>query len=199
MNAVGQARSPVDSKTPSRWRMCSGDLTELPQPQPTVPPRPTAQPATSTGRGGCVRRQDTSYLFRFAKTPHADRIHRSAEQGRKCRIKFETDVVNDYFTRALVPGSYNAGVLEGPTEGLDVSHNLVLHDGVANWSIAVPDDIEVGKELTVQCTVTDATLIEPFVNIAVIKVVPQRKRPSGPAHLSRRIRVRGSSCRKSVE
>ena len=119
-------------------------------------------------------------FFRFAKTPHADRIHRSAEKGRKCRIQFETDVVNDYFTRAMVPGSYDAEVLDGPIKGLDVSHNLVLHDGVANWSIAVPDDIEVGKELTVQCTVTDATLIEPFVNIAVIKVVPQRKRPSGP-------------------
>ena len=119
-------------------------------------------------------------FFRFKKTPHADQIRRSAEKGRKCRIKFETDVVNDYFTRATIPGSYDVEVLDGPMEGLDVSHNLVLHDGVANWSIAIPDDIEIGTHLTVQCTVTDATLIQPFVNIAVIEVVPRRNRPSVP-------------------
>ena len=119
-------------------------------------------------------------FFRFAKAPNTDRIHRSAEKGRKCRIKFETDVVNDYFTRASVPGSYDVELLDGPLEGLDVSHNLVLHDGVANWSILVPDDLDVGEELTIQCTVTDTTLIEPFVNIAVIKVSPQRERPPGP-------------------
>ncbi len=119
-------------------------------------------------------------FFRFAKAPNADRIHRSAEKGRKCRVKFETDVVNDYFTRASVPGSYDVELLDGPLEGVDVSHNLVLHNGVANWSILVPEDLDVGEELTVQCTVTDATLIEPFVNIAVIKVKPQRERPPGP-------------------
>ncbi len=119
-------------------------------------------------------------FFRFAKAPNADRINRSAEQGRKCRIKFETDVVNDYFTRASVPGSYDVELLEGPSEGLDVSHNLVLHDGVANWSILVPDELGVGEELTLQCSVTDATLIEPFVNIAVIKVKPQSTRPPRP-------------------
>ncbi len=127
--------------------------------------------------GGFVGKPHPTF-FRFERAPDADSIHRSAEKGRRCRIKFETDVANDYFKRASVPGRYYVEVLEGPMEGIDVSHNLVLHDGVANWSISLPDEIDVGDELTVQCTVTDDTLIEPFVKIAAISVSPKAQRSS---------------------
>ena len=139
-----------------------------------------------TGRGGAFVGKPHPTFFRFEKTPDADSIHRSAERGRRCRIKFETDVANDYFKRASVPGHYFVEVLEGPMDELDVSHNLVLHDGVANWSISLPDEINVGDELTVQCTVTDDTLIEPFVKIAAISVSPKTKTRSGTGTRDRR-------------
>ena len=126
-----------------------------------------------TGPGGGFAGKPHPTFFRFAKTPEADSIQRSAEKGRRSRIKFETDVVNDYFKRPSVPGHYYVEVLYGPMEGLDLSHTLALHDGVANWSINLPDELEVGDELTVQCTVGDDTLIEPFVKIAVINVSPR--------------------------
>ena len=117
-------------------------------------------------------------FFRFVRRPDAETIRRTAEKGRRCRIKFETDVVNDYFKRVSVPGHYYVEVLEGPMEGLDVSHNLVLHDGVANWSIGLPDGLDVGDELTVQCTVTDEALVEPFVKI--VRITVSRKGHSTP-------------------
>ena len=139
-----------------------------------------------TGSGGRFVGKLHPTFFRFVKTPQVDSIRRSAEKGRRCRIKFETDVVNDYFERASVPGHYHAEVLEGPLEGLDVPHNLVLHDGIANWSISLPDELEVGDELTVQCTVIDDTLIKPFVKVAVITISPRAQSTSGEGVRDRR-------------
>ncbi len=132
-----------------------------------------------TGPGGGFVGKPHPTFFRFAKTPESDSIHRSAEKGRRCRIKFETDVVNDYFKRASVPGRYSVDVQDSSTEGLDLSHNLVLHDGVANWSINLPEELSVGDQLTIKCTVTDDTLLEPFVKIALVTVSQRRQRKSG--------------------
>lgn len=139
-----------------------------------------------TGAGGGFVGKPHPTFFRFAKKPEANSIRRSAEKGRRCRIKFETDVVNDYFKRASVPGRYYVDVHGSSMEGLDLSHNLVLHDGVANWSINLPEELNVGDELAVKCTVTDDTLIEPFVKTAVITVSPRRQRDSGEGERDRR-------------
>jgi hypothetical protein len=88
-------------------------------------------------------------------------------------------VVNDYFSRASVPGHYYVEVLAGADEGNDLDHSLTLHDGIANWSITIPEELGAGDELTLQCTVTDDTLLEPFVNIAKIAVLEPRRRASG--------------------
>ena len=135
--------------------------------------------------GGFVGKPHPTF-FRFAKQPKADSIDRWAEKGRRCRIKFETDVVNEYFRRASVPGHYHVEVLDSPMGRLDVSHNLVLHDGVASWSISLPDALEVGDGLKVQCTVADDTLIKPFVKIAAITVEPRTERESGKGKRERR-------------
>jgi hypothetical protein len=118
-------------------------------------------------------------FFRFAKKPQNHQLVRTAERGNRCRIKFETDVVNDYFSRTSVPGHYYVESLGGVDDGLDFDHSLTLHDGIANWSISIPDDLAVGQELTLQCTVTDDTLTEPFVNIAKITVLEPQTRDAG--------------------
>ena len=132
-----------------------------------------------TGQPGKFVGKPHPTYFRFAKKPEADLLRRSAEKGRRCRIKFETDVVNDYFKRPSVPGRYFVEVVGGPVEGRDVVHSLVLHDGVANWSIRLPKDLDVGDEVTLQCTVADDSLIDPFVNVVEISIVPQGQRESG--------------------
>ncbi len=59
------------------------------------------------------------------------------------------------------------------------SPSFVLHDGVANWSILLPEGLEVGDEVTLQCTVADDSLIDPFVNLVEISIVPKGQRKSG--------------------
>jgi hypothetical protein len=114
--------------------------------------------------------------FRFFKKNYGERLIRNAELDRRCRIKFETDAQNDYFERTQNPGRYEIEVIDGPFEGMDLSHSVTIHNGIANWSIKLPDEqVEVGEQLTIQCTVIDDTLLEPFLNIASITVTPHEE------------------------
>jgi len=111
-------------------------------------------------------------FFRFHKRKDGELLSRSAEQGRRCRIKFDTDVVNDYFSRDANRGRYNVEVIAGAMEGKELDNTLTLHNGVANWSVSVPEDeVQVGDEITLQCTVNDDAIPDPFVNVAKIKIV----------------------------
>ncbi len=107
--------------------------------------------------------------FRFHNKKYGERLIRNAEIDRRCRIKFETDAQNDYFERSQYPGHYEVEVIDGPLEGVDLSHSVTIHNGIANWSIKLPDEqVGVGDQLTIQCTVTDDTQINPFVNVATV-------------------------------
>jgi hypothetical protein len=127
------------------------------------------------GEGGSYVGQPHPSYFHFAKKKYNTVLSRETEVGRRCRIKFETDVANDYFTRDAVRGRYSVEVLEGLAEDAEVDHAISLHDGIANWTITLPDALEAGDEVTVQCTVEDDTLLEPFVNVARIRVLPARE------------------------
>jgi hypothetical protein len=132
-----------------------------------------------TGSGEFHGRKHPTF-FRFFKKGEKDILLRNAELGRRCRIKFETDVQNDYFSRADLPGHYHVELLEGPIEGLELDHSLTLHNGIGNWSINLPEDeLSEGDELTIQCTVTDDVIASPFVNITKVKIVEKSETKGG--------------------
>ena len=131
------------------------------------------------GRGDFVPKIDPTY-FRFYKKRAGERLVRHAELDRRCRIRFETDAPNDYFERDKHPGRYELEVLEGTLEGNELTHSCTIHNGVANWSIKLPEDrLSVGERLTVQCTVLDDVRIEPFANVATIEMSPQAQNGGG--------------------
>lgn len=118
-------------------------------------------------------------FFRFYKKPESDLLNRTCEVGRRCRIKFETDVSNDYFSRTSNPGEYLVEVIEGELEDTEIDSSLTLHNGIANWSVSLLGElVDVGNEVTLQFTVTDPTLVEPFVKIVRLSMVS--KSSSGP-------------------
>lgn len=118
--------------------------------------------------------------FRFHKKKYGEILYRNAEIDRRCRVKFETDVKNDYFERAHLPGSYKIDVIDGPLEGAELSHSVTIHQGIASLSIKLPEDqVDVGNKITIQCTVKDETLIEPFVNVASIMVMARDEHDGG--------------------
>jgi hypothetical protein len=135
---------------------------------------------SSTSKPGSFRGRHHPTFFRFHKVKAGQPLERTAQLGRRCRMKFETDVENEYFSRPVLPGHYHIEILEGPLTGPEIDHNLVLHDGVANWSLSLPAErLSLGDEVVVQCTVTDETLQEPFVNIATLRLEAVTKPGTG--------------------
>lgn len=131
------------------------------------------------GRGNFVGRPHP-HFFRFHQHKDGALLQRGAELGRRCRIKFETDVENGYFERSEVPGRFHVEVIDGVLEGQEIEHNITLSDGTAQWSINLPEDyLNTGDEITLQCSVTDDTLVEPFVNLAKITVVSHTEHLTG--------------------
>ena len=131
------------------------------------------------GTGQFSGRPHPTY-FRFHHKKDGETLVRDAEIGRRCRIRFETDVVNDYFCRDAYRGRYNVEVATGPSEGNELDNTLTLHNGIANWSISIPDeDVTEGDELTLLCTVDDDVLANPFVSTARLRIVKQSVAPGG--------------------
>lgn len=115
--------------------------------------------------------------FRFDNMKSGDHKSRDCEYGRRCRIKFETDVENEYFGRAAHRGRYDVEVIDGPMLGIEVSNNLTLHDGEAHWSIELPESVEVGESVTLQCTVSDDVYPDGIVNTVKLTVKPKAEHP----------------------
>ncbi len=131
------------------------------------------------GKGEFKGRTHPTY-FRFFGEKDGIVLSRNAELGRRCRVRFETDAENGYFERSNNPGHYHVAVLEGPLEGVELDHNLIPFSGIANWSINLPEDrLADGDELTLEFTVTDDTLLDPFVNVARIRVSKVIERNGG--------------------
>lgn len=132
-----------------------------------------------TGKGEFKGQPHPSF-FRFFQHKYGEALKRNAELGRRCRIKFETDVENGYFERRNFPGHYHAKVIKGVLKGLEVDHNLTLFNGLANWSFGLPEDrLNVGDEVIIECIVSDDSLVEPFVNIAHVTILDKHKADDG--------------------
>lgn len=128
---------------------------------------------SNNGKGDWKGRLHPTF-FRFQEKPEGVTLRRRAELGRRCRIKFETDAENAYFSRSELRGRYHVEVVDGSLEGEELDHNITLHGGLANWSINLPEDrLSSGDEVTLECTVTDDTLVDPFVNIAQVALTPK--------------------------
>lgn len=152
--------------------------------------KPHKQVGDGEGDGGGGGGKGTSLFrsrlhptfFHFRGKHSGDEISRTAELGRKCRVKFETDVENEYFSRPQLRGTYNVEVMDGPLEGQDLDHNMTLFDGTANWSVTLPDDqLSVGDKVTLAFSVVDKTLQVPFVNTARIVITAQAEDSGGGA------------------
>ena len=111
--------------------------------------------------------------FRFEKMKDGEQKSRDCEFGRRCRLAFETDVENDYFKRPTNAGRYDVEVIDGSVDVKDVTHSLTLHDGRANWSVSLPEEVAIGESVTLQLTVADDVYPAGIVNIATLTVRPQ--------------------------
>lgn len=108
-------------------------------------------------------------FFRFRDREYGVTLEREAHLKQRARLTFETDVVNDYFRRSSKPGHLSLDAsLNGANVTLD--HNTNLYDGFAHVNMDLPARAKEGDTVRVRIQVEDETLVDPFVNDAVLLI-----------------------------
>ena len=102
---------------------------------------------------------------------------RNCEIGRRVRIAFKTDVENNYFDRPVDKGTFEIDIVDDESFTTP-SANFVLDDGDGFLSFSLPPEAEVDDAFTLQVTVSDPTLMEPFVNLIRLRVLSKKDRQS---------------------
>ena len=147
----------------------------------------TGGSGNGSGQGGGSRQSEENNEFIGKRHPtffnvsgikKGDVLRRHCEVGRRCRIRFKTDVENSYFDRATDKGTYKVEIVNA--KGLSAPNaNFSLDDGDAYLNLSLPPEAKVGDRFAVESRVDDPTLIEPFVNLIELTVEDHRARKGG--------------------
>ena len=118
-------------------------------------------------------------FFKFHKKKQGENLEREAELGRRCRIKFDTDVVNDYFERDSMPGRWVVELVGHDNAMETLDSNLILYNGYGNWSIELPNEVKVGDKLSLECNVCDDVYPVGFTNSMILTIVGHSRGGNG--------------------
>ena len=119
--------------------------------------------------------------FRFLKLPYGEVLERNCYLGQRTRIDFATDVEDNYFDRAILPGVLDVSIVRDGklVASAEYTYVMRLSSGIAHLSVDLPPSVVAGDQLVVEVCVNDETLITPIVNRARIAVLPEQKTRSG--------------------
>jgi hypothetical protein len=114
-------------------------------------------------------------FFRIAHEPKGG-LAKSCPVNRTCRIEFETDASNDYFSRSTDPGRLE---VRGAPRRVGSVH---LWNGKAVLRFAPPPECNPGDRLQVTVLVSDVSRVVPFESRFVIEVEEEAPpaRPGSP-------------------
>jgi hypothetical protein len=114
-------------------------------------------------------------FFRIHKEPKGGLI-KECPINKTCKVVFETDAVNDYFSRGEMPG-----IINFTEENLCKSYNLC--DGRLYAKFILPESTKIGDIIHIVVTVTDETQAEPFACKFKIKAIkPEIEKIPPPPH-----------------
>jgi len=113
-------------------------------------------------------------FFRIAREPKSGLV-KGCPLNRNCRVEFETDAANDYFSRATDPGRLE---IRGAPSRVGAVH---LWNGKATIRLAPPTTSNPGDQLRVNVSVSDVSRVTPFESTLSIEVQPEAPaEPPGP-------------------
>jgi hypothetical protein len=131
-----------------------------------IPVGPLPEPARFDGK------KYPTY-FRLEKEP-AGGLRKPCPRNRSCRVAFETDAANDYFSRSNDPGRL-------VVRGMARVASIHLWNGRAILSLSIPPEANVGDVLTVHTEVIDSSRPLPLESSFAIEVLPEAEpMPPGP-------------------
>lgn len=120
-------------------------------------------------------------FFRFKGKDYGFRLERDCHLSSRCRLAFETDAENEYFSRDDDPGSVSVMMFrEGVEVTLDNYVGPYPTSGMASLTFDLPPGVKVGDQLVVNVEITDGSRVEPFVNVCDLTVLPFVRKPPHP-------------------
>jgi len=96
--------------------------------------------------------------------------------NQRFRVQFETDAENNYFTRDLYPGEFKLTLND---RTLVKDYVLNLWNGIANLTVALPEDCKVGDLLKYTVEVNDISRVNPFLITFYVLVDPSIEKKEG--------------------
>ena len=125
-------------------------------------------------------------FFRFKGKPEDFSLERKCEFSRSVRIRFETDVENNYFGRPKDQGKYSITCLRSNEQKDEIpilNHKMNILDGTATLSLDLPKNVKVGEIVSIKISVIDDNRPSPFRNIAKLEVIPKSDQKSSTSKL----------------
>lgn len=111
-------------------------------------------------------------FFRFADKAEGEVLARAAHLESRVRVAFDTDVVDEYFTRKVDRGQKEfVRIVDGKRVPLTDYTGPNLADGRANLTIDLPEGMKAGDVLELQFIVKDAATGDEFVNNAKLPIL----------------------------
>ena len=111
-------------------------------------------------------------FFKFREKAYGESLHRHTSVNMRTRLFFETDAVDDYFSRDVNRGEFKIYIVNG-SQRVEVESYVgpYLRDGGATVSMKLPANVQPGDELHFVTIMTDALAIsEPFENRFTVTV-----------------------------
>ena len=96
--------------------------------------------------------------------------------NQRFRVQFETDAENNYFTRDRDPGEFKLTLNDGT---LVEDYVLNLWNGIANLTVALPEDFKVDYLLKYTVEVNDISRVNPFLITFYVSVDPPAEKKKG--------------------
>lgn len=124
-------------------------------------------------------------FFRFTGKEQDETLARAAHLESRVRVSFETDVVDEFFTRKIDRGEKDFAIISGDNrlQLKDfVGPNLV--DGRGHVTFDLPDEIKAGDVLEMEFIIRDSVMNTEFTNRAKFPILaavpPQDYKPKKP-------------------
>lgn len=154
-----------------------------------------SQGGEKPGKGTWTGKRHPTY-FKFDRVDYGEEYKHNCELGRRCRIKFETDVENGYFDRPKEEVVFKLELSDKQMTNPDYTMNL--KDGTASLNLALPVEAKEGDSISLEATVHDSVILKSFENSILLNVVKRQEHSQGSKKSRDRRQGSGSGKSKSM-
>ena len=112
--------------------------------------------------------------FKFKGKEYGRELRRDCHVNQRCRVTFETDAANDYFSRTADSGQFALSLIAGGAQ-IPVTDYVGpnLQNGIAMLTLNLPSNAQAGDVLHFRAVVNDPTLIDAFENDFILDIRPE--------------------------